>query len=77
LAYRLLRSLFATPAVYLMQFGLQEGSIYFDRLLPFPGEPAIASLGVQIPDLYTCHWHCLLGKPILDLLNQCKEFECF
>jgi hypothetical protein len=68
LAYRLLRSLAAPPAVYLMQFGLQEDGIQFDRLLPFPAEPAIASLGVQTPDLFTCHWRCLVGKPIHDLV---------
>jgi hypothetical protein len=25
-------------------------------------------LGVQEPDLFTCHWYCLTGKPIRDLL---------
>ncbi len=67
LSQRLLRSLNALPAVYLMQFGWQDETLCFDRLLPFPAAPAIASLNVQRPDLFACHWHCLLGKPIVDL----------
>jgi hypothetical protein len=67
LGFRLLRTLNAPPAVYLMQFGITEQTLYFDRLLPFPDLPAIASLGVQTPDLFLCHWHCLIGKPIYDL----------
>lgn len=68
LAAQLLRSLSAPPATYLMQFGTQAGEICFDRLYPFPATPAIGSVGVQTPDLFTCHWHCLTGKPILDVL---------
>jgi hypothetical protein len=41
--------------------------ILFDRLIPFPDEPAIASIGVQEPNLFTCHWLCLTHQPILDL----------
>lgn len=67
LAYELLQSLLAPPAVYLLQFVLQDESIIFDRLLPFPTEAAIASLGVQEPDLFTCHWLCLTAQPIFDL----------
>ena len=67
LAYELLRSIAATPAVYLLQFSLRDQDIVFDRLWPFPAAPAIASLAVQSPDLFTCHWHCLTGQPILDL----------
>jgi len=67
LGYRLLRSLSAPPATYLLQFGFQEQTICFDRLWPFPAAPAIASLGVQTPDLFTCHWRCLTDQPILDL----------
>ncbi|MEP0750874.1 hypothetical protein NDA03_01450 [Trichocoleus sp. Lan] len=67
LGHRLLQSLSAPPAVYLLQFGFQEQKIIFDRLLPFPGEPAIASINVQKPDLFTCHWHCLTGQAIYDL----------
>lgn len=66
-AYRLLRSLQAPPATYLIQFGFQGREIYFDRLWPFPAAPAIATLGVQSPDLLSCHWHCLTGKPIYDI----------
>jgi hypothetical protein len=69
LAYRLLDFLNAPPATYLMQFGFAGEEIYFDRLWPFPAAPAIASKGVQIPDLFVCHWYCLTGVPIYDL--QC------
>jgi hypothetical protein len=67
LGWRLLRSLSAPPATYLIQFGFQDQQICFDRLFPFPAPPAIASLGIQTPDLFTCHWRCLMDKPILDL----------
>jgi len=67
LGQRLLRSLSAPPATYLIQFGFQGDTICFDRLLPFPASPAIASLGVQSPDLFTCHWLCMTHQPILDL----------
>ncbi|WP_293348872.1 MULTISPECIES: hypothetical protein [unclassified Microcoleus] len=68
LAYRLLVDLLnAPPATYLMQFGFVGDRICFDRLLPFPAAPAIASVGVQVPDLLVCHWYCLTNKPIYDL----------
>ncbi|MFE1748083.1 hypothetical protein [Coleofasciculus sp. H7-2] len=67
LGHRLLQFLSAPSAVYLLQFGFQEQEIVFDRLLPFPGEPAIATISVQKPDLFTCHWHCLTGQAIYDL----------
>jgi hypothetical protein len=41
--------------------------ILFDRLIPFPDEPAIATIGVQEPNLFICHWLCLTHQPILDL----------
>jgi hypothetical protein len=75
LAYNLLSSLQAPPSVYLMQiaFKVRESpsatiEILFDRLIPFPSEPAIASIGVQEPNLFTCHWLCLTNQPILDLV---------
>ncbi len=69
LGFDLLHHLQAPPSVYLIQFGLLElEAIGFDRLFPFPAAPAVASLGVQEPDLFTCHWYCLTGKPIRDLL---------
>lgn len=68
LGQRLLRSLNASPAVYLMQFGWQDDAVCFDRLFPFPAAPAIASLTIQTPDLFACHWACLIGKPLLDLI---------
>ena len=67
LASQLLQSLSAPPAVYLLQFSLRRKEIVFDRLWPFPAAPAIASLGVQKPDLFTCHWYCLTNQPIRDL----------
>jgi hypothetical protein len=42
--------------------------IGFDRLIPFPDEPAIASIGVQEPNLFVCHWLCLTNQPIYDLV---------
>jgi hypothetical protein len=67
LAYQLLDSINATPSVYLLQFRMLEKEIIFDRLWPFPASPAIASIPSQKPDLFACHWHCLWGKPIVDL----------
>lgn len=68
LGQRLLRSLIAPPAVYLLQFSVQGEHICFDRLLPFPDERAIASLNIQTPDLFTCHWLCTTSQPIHDLI---------
>lgn len=65
--FRLLRWLEAPPSVYLLQFSLGEAGPLFDRLWPFPAEPAVASVGVQQPDLFTCHWHCLNQLPLVDL----------
>ena len=59
LAYQCLEALEAPPSVYLLQFSVIEQEIIFDRLWPFPAAPAIASLGVQSPDLFSCHWQCL------------------
>ncbi len=67
LGYRLLRSLQATPSVYLIQFGFEGQELWFDRLFPFPAAPAIASLKVQQPDLFTCHWRCLTEQPLQEL----------
>ena len=67
LAYRLLDLLNAPPATYLMQFGFVGERICFDRLWPFPAAPAIASICVQVPDLFLCHWCCLTSKPIYDM----------
>ena len=67
LAYQLLESIGAIPGVYLLQFGLRKDKIVFDRLWPFPAAPAIASIRITEPDLFTCHWHCLTGQPIFDL----------
>jgi hypothetical protein len=67
LANKLLKSLSATPAVYLIQFSIHNNEIIFDRLWPFPAAPALGSLRNQYPDLYTCHWYCLTNQPLLDL----------
>ncbi|MEB3356272.1 MAG: hypothetical protein VKK04_06065 [Synechococcales bacterium] len=67
LGQRLLTLLDAPPAVYLLQFGLQEAQLCFDRLFPFPAAPAIASIHIQTPNLFQCHWRCLTHQPILDL----------
>lgn len=66
-SYQLLKNLSAPPATYLLQFGLREEGFCFDRLLPFPAEPAIASIESQHPNLFECHWRCLTHQPILDL----------
>ncbi len=67
LAFDLLEHLGATPGVYMLQFAQRGAEICFDRLWPFPTASAIASRGVQEPDLFTCHWRCLTEAPILDL----------
>lgn len=67
LGHRLLRSLNASPGVYLMQFGCEGEHIWFDRLIPFPDAPAIASVEGQTPNLFACHWACLTGQPIREL----------
>lgn len=65
LASNLLEHLSATPAVYLLQFSLQDQEIIFDRLWPFPAAPALASCRNQKADLFEHHWRCLTGKAIL------------
>jgi hypothetical protein len=67
LAYQLLQFLSASPGVYLLKFSYSQQDMIFDCLLPFPDLPAIASIGVQEPNLFTCHWHCLTNQPIIDL----------
>lgn len=68
LGYQLLESINATPSIYLLQFKMLGKEIIFDRLWPFPANPAIASLESQQPDLFACHWDCLSGNPITDLI---------
>ncbi|MEM6500836.1 MAG: hypothetical protein AAF685_03240 [Cyanobacteria bacterium P01_C01_bin.89] len=73
LGHRVLKLLDVPPAAYLLSLGLETdgkdvGKVWFDRVLPFPGEPAIASIGVQTPDLFECHWRCLTGQPIRDIM---------
>jgi hypothetical protein len=66
-AYQLLTQLTAPPATYLVQFSKAETEIVFDRLFPFPAIPALASIGVQHPDLFDCHWRCITQQPIIDV----------
>jgi hypothetical protein len=68
LAYQLLTALEPDSAVYLLQFSLQDTEVIFNRLWPFPAAPALASLRVQQPDLYTCHWYCLTNQPIPEVI---------
>lgn len=67
LAEKLLNSLDAPPATYLLQFSLYNGEIVFDKLWPFPAAPALITLKTQQPDLFTCHWHCLTNQPIKEI----------
>lgn len=69
-AFQLLDYYQATPAVYMLAFEFQGETLAFDRLWPFPNESAIASVGVQEPDLFRCHWLCLTQQPILDVQIQ-------
>lgn len=66
LAEKVLKSINKTPGVYLLQFCLRKSEIIFDRLWPFPAAPALASIQMQQPNLYTYHWHCLSGKKFLN-----------
>lgn len=68
LGFSLLDHLKASPAVYLLQFDFKESELLFDRLIPSPDQPAIASVGVQEPDLYECHLLCTMNQPIYDLV---------
>lgn len=67
LADKLLDSLAAPPATYLLQFSLYNSEIVFDRLWPFPAAPALITLKTQHPNLFNCHWSCLTQQPILDI----------
>jgi hypothetical protein len=64
---QLLTQLTAPPATYLLQFSQAERGIIFDRLFPFPALPALASIGVQQPDLFDCHWRCITGQSIVNV----------
>jgi hypothetical protein len=66
-AYRLLDRISPPPATYLIQFQSSPAGLIFDRLLPFPAAPATASIGVQQPNLFDCHWLCLNNLPIVDV----------
>ncbi len=61
---QLLNQLTAPPATYLVQFSNSEQGLIFDRLFPFPGIPALASIGMQQSDLFDCHWRCITRQSI-------------
>ncbi|MDG2989720.1 hypothetical protein L3556_02040 [Candidatus Synechococcus calcipolaris G9] len=67
LGQRLIGELGGIPSCYLLQFALKGDGIDFDRLWPFPTRAALASMGIQEPDLFTCHGRCLRGEAIYDL----------
>lgn len=67
LGQQLITDLGCFPRCYLLQFDLIEDQICFDRLWPFPTRAALASIGIQEPDLFTCHGFCLRGEAIYDL----------
>lgn len=48
--------------------GSGDRTLVFDRLYPYPGPPALASCGVQEPDLLSCHRACVLGQPLRDVV---------
>ena len=68
--HQLLTQLTAPPATYLLQFSKAETGIIFDRLFPFPAIPALASIGVQQPDLFDCHWRCITGQSIGNIYTK-------
>jgi hypothetical protein len=65
--YQLLSQLNTPPATYLVQFSHQEREVIFDRLWPFPALPALASIDIQSPDLFACHWRCITRQPMIDI----------
>jgi hypothetical protein len=67
--YQLLTQLVAPPATYLIQFSKTDSEIVFDRLFPFPATPALASIGVQHPDLFESHWRCITKQSIVDVYS--------
>ena len=68
--FQLLTQLTAPPATYLVQFSKAETGLIFDRLFPFPAIPALASIGVQQPDLFDCHWRCITGQSIGNIYTK-------
>jgi hypothetical protein len=55
------------PGVILLHFAVSPEALTFKSLNPFPDESALVTLGTQQPDLFTCHWRCVLGLPVVDL----------
>ncbi len=79
LGQNLLNWICASSGVYLVQFSLSfeteiKPQVLFDRLIPFPDLPAIASVGIQQPNLFECHWRCLSGQPIHDLVIEPNRY---
>jgi hypothetical protein len=55
------------PGVILLHFTVSSETLTFKSLNPFPDESALVTLSAQQPDLFTCHWRCVLGLPVVDL----------
>lgn len=55
------------PGVTLLHFVVSPEALIFKSLSPFPDESALVTLKSQQPDLFTCHWRCVLGLPVVDL----------
>jgi hypothetical protein len=70
LAHHLLTQTKAPPGTHLLQVEAKGGEIIFERLWPFPAMPAIGSLRVQKPDLFSTHLRCLVGAAVRDLMIQ-------
>ncbi len=73
--YRFTQGLFHTlelksTGVYCVGVAWEDGQLCFDRLWPFPIQPALASLGVQTPDLFVAHYLCCGNLPLRDLRIQ-------
>jgi formate-dependent phosphoribosylglycinamide formyltransferase (GAR transformylase) len=55
------------PGVKLLHFAVSPEALAFKSLNSFPDESALVTLSAQQPDLFTCHWRCFLGLPVVDL----------
>lgn len=71
--YRLAQSLVGVggvpvpPGVYLVYCSVQPGRLDFARLVPYPDQSSLITLSTQTPDLFECHWRCVLGLPVVEL----------
>jgi hypothetical protein len=68
--YKAAREILGSPVklgVTLLHFAVSPEALLFKSLSPFPDESALVTLNSQQPDLFTCHWRCVLGLPVMDL----------